>query len=162
MAHAASAQAKPATQQSKPVPASPTPYAGNQPAPTQSGGADPNAPPAAGRLRQVPVVKTLLLGIITLGVYMWVRAFKCSGDLHRMPGGWGSWKVFFWLSIIPYLGLIFLLILYFKNNKQSNTLRVQRGLESTYLPFILAVIPIVNIAAPFVWASHYNELARQT
>jgi hypothetical protein len=151
---------KPPIAAASPPPLAAPSYGPPMMAPPQS--ADEAGPPVPGRLRPVPVAKTILLGIITLSVYFHMRAFKLGGDLQRMPGGWEPWKLFFWLQFIPYAGLVFLLILYFKNNKQSNILRGQRGLAPSYVPFILACIPIVNLAAPFVWASHYNELAVRT
>lgn len=129
---------------------------------TNAGGAPENGPPVPGRLRTVPVGKTIGLGIVTLGIYYWMRVFKISGDLHRLPGGNKNWQTFFWLQLIPYAGVIFTLILYFQNNKQANGLGQQRGLTPSYTPFILACIPIVNIAAPFVWASQYNALAQRS
>lgn len=132
------------------------------PVPGMRGGADANGPPQVGRLRPVPIGKTVGLSIITFGVYYYIRTFKVSGDLHRMPGGWSSWQTFFWLGLIPYAGFIFLLVLYFKNNKQANQLGPAYGVAASYTPFILACIPIVNIAAAFVWASQYNAVARQT
>ena len=126
------------------------------------GGAAPQAgPPVPGKLRSVSIGKNVGLGLVTLGIYPLVTAFKMTGDLHRMPGGWGPWKTFFWLRLAPLAGFIFGLILYFKNNKQLNALGVPRGVQSSYLPFILTCIPLVSIAAPFVWASQYNEVARR-
>lgn len=116
----------------------------------------------AGRLRPVPVGKSVALGIVTLGIYVWVRSFKISGDLHRMPGGNANWQLFFWLQFIPLAGVVFSFILYFQNNKQANQLRKAYGLQPSYTPFILACIPIVSIVSPFVWAGHYNDVARRT
>ena len=124
--------------------------------------ANPNGPPRAGRLRPVPMVKTLILSIVTLGVYFLVRSYKNSGDLHRIPGGNAHWQLLFWLHLIPALGLVFALILYFQNNRQANHIRRSRGLQATYTPFVLACIPGVNAVAPFVWAVHFNEVARRT
>ncbi|MGB1696881.1 MAG: hypothetical protein ACPHK8_00610, partial [Thermoplasmatota archaeon] len=100
--------------------------------------------------------------IITLGIYTSMLVFKTSGDLHRKTGDNSSWKTFFWLAFVPYIGVIFTFILYFKNNKQVNQLREANGMAGSFLPFILMFIPIVNFVGPFVWAGHYNDLARRT
>jgi hypothetical protein len=126
-----------------------------------AGPANPNGPPMPGRLRPVPIGKTILLGIITFGIYVQVRSYKLSGDLQRLQGGSQNWQTFFWLQLIPYAGIVFTLILYYKNNKMYNAVAPQRGLQPSMTPFILACIPIVNIAAPFVWASQYNGLANR-
>lgn len=118
--------------------------------------------PVPGRLRQVSIGKAILLGIVTFGIYTYVLMYKMSGDLHRSQGGWAQWQLFFWLGFIPFIGAIFTYILYFKNNKQANALRQGQGLQAGYTPFVLAVIPIVNIAAPFVWTGYYNEAAQRT
>ena len=119
--------------------------------PGQTGSAGPvlrsRDAPSPGRLRSVSIGNAMLFGGLTLGIYTWVLAFKMSGDLHRAPGGWPRWKLFFWLSFIPWVGAIFELILYFKNNKQANIMRAERGLSTSYLPFILLFIPFVSIAA---------------
>ena len=117
----------------------------------------------AGRLREVSIGKAIAFGILTFGIYTNMLIFKMSGDLGRSQGGFSSWKSFFWLAFfLPIIGGIFALVLYFKNNKQANALREQRGMKAGYLPFIFLFIPLLNIAAPFMWVSHYNQVARST
>ena len=140
--------------------APPAAYAAPPAAP--SGGADPDGPPVQGRLRPVRVGKTVILSILTLGIYCLVREFKLSGDLHRLPGGDPNWKAWFWLQLVPYAGIVFTLILYWRNSKQADAIGPPLGVQPTKVPFILACIPVANLVAPFLWASHYNDIARRT
>lgn len=120
-------------------------------------------PPVPGRLRQVSIGMAIGFGILTFGIYTYMLAFKMSGDLHRRTNMNPNWKLFFWLAMfVPFVGTILGYVLYFKNNKQLNGVRTQMGMKDSWLPFIFLFIPIVNIAAPFIWASNYNEAAQRT
>ncbi len=119
----------------------------------------PATMPTPGRLRPVSIGMTILLSIVTFGIYYLVKIFKVSGDLHRAPGGMSAWKALYWTGVVFGIPMF---VLYFFNNKQLNAMGQTRGRKPSYLPFILAVIPFVSIAAPFVWASQFNSVAART
>ncbi|MGB1696882.1 MAG: DUF4234 domain-containing protein [Thermoplasmatota archaeon] len=143
----------------EPMYADPEPAYAHSSAPPTGGALTSGSSPVVGRLRTVSVAKVFFLSLITFGIYMWVTVYKMSGDLGRASKQDNSWEVLFWIGLfIPFIWWF----LYFGNNKRCNEIRESHGMAGSYMPFIFMFIPILNIAAPFVWASHYNAVASRT
>jgi len=111
-------------------------------------------------IRRVPVGKTLLLSIVTVGIYYLIQVYRTSHDLHQnQEGGTQSWQVLFWIGLFFAIPMY---VLYVLNFLQAKRLRDRTGVPESgtgLAAVIFTFIPVIPALAQFLWASYFNALA---
>ena len=105
--------------------------------------------------RTIPIGKTVLLSIVTFGIYYAIWFYRNSNDIQSRPGGFGAWKVLFWLGFVTFgltwIGLVVL------NFLAVSKLRGSVGADNGMGIAALVCYFVVNPVGSILWASHWND-----
>lgn len=138
-------------------------------APAASTGTGTPASGIVGKPRSFGV--TLLLILVTFGIYSLVYTYKVFGELDRQHGREHK-SLFFWLAFVPFLGFIFSILYFVKEFPNLNAYRTSRGMDKgltagkfyawTILGAFILVGPYVALyklhkSANQVWQRVYAE-----
>ncbi len=109
-------------------------------------------------MRKIPIPRTILLSILTLGVYGAIWGYRNAEDLHRDRDGFRHWRLLFWLGFVT-VGLTWA-VLAVMNFVHLNHLRAAAGVPphaTGTLSIILVWVPVLSWAAAVLWARYWNH-----
>lgn len=111
--------------------------------------------------REIPIGKTILLSIVTLGIYYLIWYYRNSRDINEgNPNGRSAWKALFWLGFVTF-GLTWIVLTVF-NFLTVTKLRQSIGIQENTMGILALVFYFVlGIVGAILWASHWNDTLRR-
>ncbi len=109
-------------------------------------------------MRTIPIARTVVLSIVTLGVYGAIWGYRNAEDLHQDHEGFRHWRLLFWLGFVT-IGLTWA-VLAIMNFVHLNHLRAAAGIPphaTGVWAMILIWVPVLSWVAAVLWAQYWNH-----
>lgn len=109
-----------------------------------------------GLMRPIPVARTALLSLVTLGIYGAVWAHRNGEDLHQDHHGFRHWRLLFWLGFVTLT--VTWTVLAVMNFVHLNRLRAAAGIPP-HAAGIWAMVLWFWLwpVAAYLWARYWNH-----
>ncbi len=109
-------------------------------------------------MRRIPIARTIILSVVTLGVYGAIWGYRNAEDLHGEHDGFPHWKLLFWLGFVT-VGLTWA-VLAVMNFVHLNHLRAAAAVPphaTGVIAMILVWVPGLSWISAFLWARYWNH-----
>ncbi len=114
---------------------------------------------AGHELREIPIAKTLILGILTLSIYYWIIVYRNTEDIQKARDQpFEFWVLLFWLGV--FISPVYIVNFIF-NGIGLNELRAKAGRpeDQTWIAALVLSL-FIPIVGQIVWAVHFNNTLR--
>lgn len=117
--------------------------------------------PDIGTFREITLWKAIVLGILTLGIYLYVVTYQHTRDIQQARAQpFDAWLMVFWIGVIPFLGILHF-VLYVFNGLGYKEFMESQGKKDDSLWIVSLVLAIVlPPVGQILWAVTFNNWIR--